>query len=340
MRLVTFEYQQGSPRAGVVLDNEMVMDLGIAYSAWMRKGPVQFDDTQSLLEGLRGLSSNMLEIIRGGDDMITDCFELARRATDDALSLALRPMAAVRLLAPLPSAPLLLHFENNPEFALALDRHLGGRGEDLPETWDDGPSYYYSNPSFLLGNGDTVAPPHDEDHLDFELELAVVLGENVRDCSLEDAEDAILGYTMVNDWSARSLERNLTSPHFGCAKAKSIGTAVGPALVTKEEFGNPYSRRCRVRVNGEIWGEGNLAALRWSFAEMISYASEGNTLPAGSILCSGALPGCSGLELKRFPRPGDSVDLEIDGLGTMNNRISERPRTFRFKSARSHLESD
>jgi 2-keto-4-pentenoate hydratase/2-oxohepta-3-ene-1,7-dioic acid hydratase in catechol pathway len=231
------------------------------------------------------------------------------------------PAAGARLLAPLRPRTLrdFLAFEGH------LKNVLPRLGRPIPDEWYDTPAYYKGMPDTVIGPGDEIPWPAWTDHLDHELELAAVIGREVRDVAAEDAEACIFGYTIWNDMSARDVQTRELPLGLGPAKAKDWdgSNVLGPCLVTADEL-DASDLAMRVRVNGELWGEDNSAHMHHTFAAMVAYASRSQTLRPGEVLGSGTAAGGSGLELDRRLAPGDEVEMEIEGIGVLRNRIGQK----------------
>jgi 2-keto-4-pentenoate hydratase/2-oxohepta-3-ene-1,7-dioic acid hydratase in catechol pathway len=232
-----------------------------------------------------------------------------------------RPVGAVRLLAPLRPRSLrdFLAFEGH--LRNAYDR----LGRPIPDEWYEVPAYYKGMPDTVIGPEDQVPWPAWTDRLDHELELAAVIGRDARDVAAAEAEACIFGYTIWNDLSARDVQARELPVGMGPGKAKDWDGAnvLGPCIATPDEL-DARDARMRVRVNGELWGEDTSAHMHHTFADMIAYVSRSQTLRAGEVLGSGTAAGGSGLELDRWLAPGDVVELEIDGIGVLRNRIGPK----------------
>jgi 2-keto-4-pentenoate hydratase/2-oxohepta-3-ene-1,7-dioic acid hydratase in catechol pathway len=226
-----------------------------------------------------------------------------------------------RLLAPLRPRSLrdFLAFEGHLKNAY---RNLG---RDIPPEWYEVPAYYKGMPETVIGPGDEVPWPSYSDQLDHELELAAVIGVTCRDVSREDAPGVVFGYTIWNDYSARDVQRREGAVGMGPGKAKDWdgSNVLGPCIVTPDEF-DANDARMRVRVNGEVWGEDTSAHMHHTFADMIAYASMDLTLRPGEVIGSGTAAGGSGLELDRWLQAGDVVELEVEGIGVLSNRIGTK----------------
>ena len=159
--------------------------------------------------------------------------------------------------------------------------------------------------------------------LDYELELACVIGREGRDLGAEEAPAWIAGYTVMNDWSARDIQRSEMAVRLGPAKGKDFATSLGPCLVTPDEL-DPRNLKMIARINGEVWSQGNAGSSHWTFPQMISHVSMDETIYPGDVFGSGTVGGGSGLELDRWLKPGDVVELEIQGIGVLRNRVVRR----------------
>jgi fumarylacetoacetate (FAA) hydrolase len=259
--------------------------------------------------------------------------QLAARATRHPGWVALAtgepvPLDGLELLAPVDPPAAVRDF-------YSFERHVAtarsARGLEMEPTWYHRPVFYFSNPAVLLGPGAAVVPPPRCEQLDFELELAWVVGEDLRDVDVAGAGRAVVGYTVMNDWSARDVQREEMAVGLGPAKGKDFATSLGPVLVTADEF-DPSEGAMRAWVNGWQYSSGDLAELHWSVAEMTALAAEGTLVRAGDVFGSGTCgTGCilelaltHGGETYPWLRAGDVVELEIEGLGRLTSPI--RPR--------------
>jgi 2-keto-4-pentenoate hydratase/2-oxohepta-3-ene-1,7-dioic acid hydratase in catechol pathway len=244
------------------------------------------------------------------------------------------PLSAVRLLPPLeaPSVRDFVAFEEHVEGMAA------GGGGTVPAQWYQAPTFYFTHPYALIGAHDDVPVPPGCQQLDYELEVAVVVGRDGASLSPQQAREHIFGYTVLNDWSARDLQRREMSVHLGPAKGKDFATTLGPWLVTADEL-EPYKDAegflaldLRASVNGKLTGQDLLSNMGWPFEELIAYASRGAQVRAGDVLGSGTcgnggclaeLWGRSGKTEPPPLRPGDVVELAVEGIGTVRNRVVE-----------------
>ncbi|MDW5593089.1 fumarylacetoacetate hydrolase family protein [Conexibacter stalactiti] len=188
----------------------------------------------------------------------------------------------------------------------------------------EAPTFYVANHTSILADGQEMWWPSHTRALDFELELACVLARPIADATPREALEAVGGWMVLNDWTARDVQaddarRNVFGP---VIKAKSFANSLGSDVVTADAVPDWTRMTGRVRVDGEVWCEGATAGPQHGLGEMLAYASAGERLDAGDVISTGTMPGCCGLELERWVRPGQTVQLEIDGIGTLTNRIS------------------
>jgi 2-keto-4-pentenoate hydratase/2-oxohepta-3-ene-1,7-dioic acid hydratase in catechol pathway len=266
----------------------------------------------------------VLDLVRAGGPA-------ALAAGRAALGRPAVPLAAVRLLPPL-EAPTIRDF-------VAFEEHVDGlsSGRIAPE-WYQAPTFYFTSPYALIGAHDDVPVPPGCQLLDYELEVAVVVGKDGASLSPDQAREHVFGYTVFNDWSARDLQRREMNVHLGPAKGKDFATTLGPWLVTADEL-EPYrdddgflALDLRATVNGELTGQDLLSNMGWPFEELIAYASRGAHVRAGDVLGSGTcgnggclaeLWGRGGTTQPPPLRPGDVVELTVEGIGSVRNRVVE-----------------
>ncbi|MGP4006394.1 fumarylacetoacetate hydrolase family protein [Streptomyces sp. 4N124] len=240
----------------------------------------------------------------------------------------------VRLLPPLqpPSVRDFVTFEEHVEgVRRSIDNTAG-----VPDAWYDAPTFYFTNPYAVIGAHDDVPVPPGSSVLDFELEVAAVIGREGRDLTPERARDHIVGYTIFNDWSARDLQSAEIKVGLGPCKGKDTAATLGPYLVTADEL-EPYRDTdgflrlaLTASVNGVVVGKDLLSNMSWTFEEMVAYASRGTYVRPGDVLGSGTCGngGCLaelwGVRGRQDPpplKPGDTVTLTVEGIGTVSNTV-------------------
>jgi len=207
---------------------------------------------------------------------------------------------------------------------MAFERHFsfGYRWRKLPVpgVLYEFPVSYMGSVQGIIGPDDEVPWPHFSRHMDFELELGIVMGRSGRDLRPESAPEYIAGYTILNDFSARDIQLREMAAGLGPSKGKHFASAVGPWIATPDEI-SPTGLRMRARVNGDTWCDTSSSEIMWSVPEIVAWASAGENLVAGTLLGTGTANGGSGVELDRKLVPGDLVELEIEGLGVLRNRL-------------------
>ncbi|HEX8330524.1 MAG TPA: fumarylacetoacetate hydrolase family protein [Hymenobacter sp.] len=266
-------------------------------------------------------------------DMLTFITDYARhRQHIDAHHLlaapATYPLAEVQLLAPLPNPP---SFRDFLTFETHIKNATARAGHPVPPEWYQVPVFYFSNATVMAGPGQPVARPARCERLDYELELAVVIGKEGRDIRPENAHEYILGYTILNDWTARDLQAQEMRVMLGPAKGKDFATSLGPYIATPDElaaYATPDDRhdlRMTATVNGRLLSDGNFRTVHYTFGQMLARASEDVTLYPGDVIGSGTVGwGCLmelGPETHRWLEHGDVVELEITGLGKLTTPI-------------------
>jgi 2-keto-4-pentenoate hydratase/2-oxohepta-3-ene-1,7-dioic acid hydratase in catechol pathway len=186
--------------------------------------------------------------------------------------------------------------------------------------WYRYPPYYKGNPDSIIGPEDPIPYPYYTDKLDLELEIGIIVGRGGRDLSLEQAKDAIAGYTILIDCSAR--DEYLTPVEFlGPCKRKDWATVLGPCMVTADEI-DEGNLDCRITVDGEVWFEGNTSAPRSFLAHhLVAYASDNETLQPGDVLGTGTVSYSCSVDLHKWPRVGQTVRFEVAGIGTLEHKI-------------------
>ena len=343
MKCISFNYIDPYPRAGLLL-GDLVIDLAAA-------APLVFEEIETarwtLLDLLTGVPDGMgldgaAEIAAAVLDQlgVDSLDELAAAQTDGSfvaqgLSGALAiggvemliPLSDVRLLAPLPRPPSLRDF-------YTFERHVAAgnalRGRPIPPVWYHQPVFYFSNHAAIYGHDADVPFPRTE-ALDYELEIACVIGRAGRDIAEEDADAYIAGYLIMNDWSARDLQREEMSVGLGPAKGKDFATSLGPALVTADELeafqlaDGRYDLTMTARVNGVERSRGNVREMFYTFGQLVAHASRDANLYPGDVLASGTVGSGCLLELTGgdgpWLAPDDEVELEVTGLGVLRNRV-------------------
>lgn len=297
MKLCTFDAGAG-PRTGLVR-NRFLTDLN-------RLDPLVPADMRALLSG----GPETMSRVAGLADACTDRSQLHR-------------VEEVRLLPPVPSPGRYLDFYS---FEGHVKKARARRGLDIVPEWYQHPTYYNGNPYAFVGHDAPVRYPADETERDYEMELAVVIGRPVINLKPEDWRSAIVGFTLLNDCSARSRQMGYAKVGMGPSYGKDFGKALGPWIVTPDECPDPAMLELTARVNGEEWSRGRFGQAHYGWGDMLAFATKDQELRPGDVVGSGTFPDGCGYELGRSLRPGDVVELEMlyegRSLGLLRNGVA------------------
>jgi fumarylacetoacetate (FAA) hydrolase len=343
MKLVTYRTDpQGHLRGGILVgpDAATVLDLARAF-AWFEHVQGRPCDTAHVVDrygaGILGFVQHAAEARRTADAIVAEHGAGKLPASFEGAPLTL-PLASVVLAAPIPRPPSM---RDGYAFRQHVETARRNRGLDMIPEFDQFPVFYFTNHQAVIGPGPLRVMPLHLQKLDFELEAAIVVGKEARNLTAANADEAIFGMTIMNDFSARVLQMEEMKLSLGPAKGKDFATGLGPWLVTMDELaprtkktpnGNVFDLAMRARVNGKQVSEGNVAQMNWTFAQILERASYGVTLHPGDVIGSGTVgTGCF-LELNgskithdQWLQPGDVMELDIDALGTLRNVVELDP---------------
>jgi 2-keto-4-pentenoate hydratase/2-oxohepta-3-ene-1,7-dioic acid hydratase in catechol pathway len=326
MRLVTFE-QSGHQKLGGLLDDSRILDLDAAQRRLKGASDPAFFSMQTLIEGGPAAWDRARALLKAAPEE-----DVVKRSS-------------VRLRAPLPR-PVRLRdcslFLEHMEKALKLAGERAVAAAPDPETaerernnpryvmqpiFKERVIYYNADAGSVSGPDDDIVWPRESKWIDYELEWACVVGKTARDVKPEDARSHIFGYTVFNDWSARDVQMAVMAANLGPGEGKDFegGYGLGPCIATPDEFADPYKLTMTAKINGEEWSRGSTGTMHHSFEDAIVQFSRGKLVRAGEVIGSGTvLSGC-GFELARQLKPGDVVELQVEGMGTLRNRVLAAP---------------
>ena len=280
--------------------------------------------------------SSMQHFIEAGEPALVSAYAVLES------SPATIPSDQVGWVAPLPLPAQIRdclgfeeHLKNSFESAIKLsamaaddpmkaEQALRASGRfAVPDVWYQQPLYYKANRFSVAQSGKDIVWPAYSEVMDFELELACIIGKKGKDIEKGNAEDHIIGYTIYNDLSARDAQMLESPGMLGPAKSKDFDDSIilGPVIVTKDELDDPYNLRMQARVNGETWCDNNSNTIHWTFSDMIAHISKSETLHPGEVIGSGTVGLGCGLEHLRFLNDGDTVELEIEKIGVISNKV-------------------
>ena len=310
MKLVTF-LQAEAEKIGAVMADGRILDFAAADFR---------------------LAVDMLTFIRRQDELLP----VAQSLEAEPPAAALIEAGSVRLLAPIPRP---VSMRDGYAFRQHVATARRNRGLEMVPEFDLFPVTYFTNHLAVIGPGGVLVQDHHLARLDFELEVAIVTGRPLRNATLEEADAAIFGYLVMNDWSARMLQMEEMKLSLGPCKGKDFATSLGPWLVTKDELdleaspeGEVLHAAMTCQVNGQLLSKGNADSMNWTFAQILQRTSYGIQMQPGEVIGSGTVgTGCL-LELNGskvtddlWLKAGDEVVMEIEGLGRLVNTVVHAP---------------
>ena len=306
MRWCSFTRASDGPaRLGHVEDRDgvrWVLDVGV----WARSRSAE-------------APADLVDLVDATPSMQDRVADLVRSVSDDGPGWVRGD--EVRFLAPLRAPNSLRDFL---AFRDHVERGAARRGSPVPPAWERIPVFYKGNRRSIIGPGDVAPWPSYTDKLDYECEVAAVVGRQGRDIPTQDAGPFVFGYTIMNDWSARDVQKDEMACWLGPAKAKDFATTLGPWLVTPDEWSPEDEHAMTVTVDGEVWSSGRTTGRRWTFAEMLAWTSRDEDLWPTDVLGSGTFGGGCGLDLDRWLAEGATVTLAVEGLGELTNVVGHK----------------
>ena len=290
--------------------------------------------------------ADMLSFLRGGAKAREKAQEVLEHVLSQKPPDTVVALDEVTLLAPVPRPESIRDCLSFEQHIINIIREIGlkkiarldvwiektfGRKRTIAyrinKAFYERPIYYKSNRFSVVGtDADVRIPPYTQ-QFDYELEWGIFIGKQGIDIPKERAREYIGGYTIFNDFSARDIQMKEQRGRLGPTKGKDFDTsnAIGPYLATPDEISDPYSLTMTARVNGEEWSRGTSADMYWTFEEIIAYVSQSETLYPGEFIgsgtCSGAQGRGCGLEMGKFLKAGDVVELEVESIGVLRNRV-------------------
>jgi 2-keto-4-pentenoate hydratase/2-oxohepta-3-ene-1,7-dioic acid hydratase in catechol pathway len=305
MKYITFQKPSGSCVSGWIHEDQFAIDMNEASGGILPSNLLKFINNVESYQGLVDKLSTVLP----------EC--------------GAYPIQEVVLKTPLKRPTSVRDFY---AFLAHVKTARGRRGLEVVPEWFEIPVFYFSNHLAIKGPDEGIQRPPGCEWLDYELEIACIIGKEGMNIKAADADQYIFGYCIMNDWSARDLQAKEMKVGLGPAKGKDFATSLGPYIVTKDEL-ESYQEDDRLnlkmlaKVNGKILSEGNFKDTYYSFGQMIERASSGVTLYPGDVIGSGTVgTGCLlelGQDVHRWLQSGDLVELEITGLGSLKNKITD-----------------
>jgi 2-keto-4-pentenoate hydratase/2-oxohepta-3-ene-1,7-dioic acid hydratase in catechol pathway len=293
-------------------DQERVIDLATAeYHRLLATGATT-DAARRLATAL--YPSSMRDALAAGPTFLAAAQRTVASLTDHEQGVL--PIQSVSWLAPL-DPPLMRD-------CLAFEQHLRNSFlkilPEIPRQYYEMPLYYKGNPLTLVGHNETIPWPSYTRLMDYELELGFVIGRTGKDLKPEQVSSYLLGVTILNDFSARDIQMEEMQGLLGPAKGKDFATALGPWITTVDEV-DVHNLTMVARVNGEEWSRGSSSTIMWQVDEIIAYISKDEGVQVGELIGSGTVGFGCGLEHGKLLKPGDVVELEIEGIGVLRNKV-------------------
>ncbi len=308
-------------------EQQRVIDLATAERLRLERQGATHEAALRLATAL--FPSSMAAAISLGDVFLV----AARQAIETAPEEAVMHFGDLQFLSAL-DPPLLRDFT-------AFEQHVQNmsarQGQPVFKEFYQAPPYFKINPLAVIGHEQEVPWPNYTDHMDYELELGFVIGKSGRNLRPQEALSHLFGVTILNDFSARDVQGPEMSSGFGPSKGKDFATAIGPWITTLDEVDLTHLEMV-ARVNGEEWSRGSSATMTWKVEELIAYASKGETIWPGELLGSGTVGTGSGAEHGKKFQPGDVIELEVQGIGVLRNRIGQpEPRGWEPEPRKSSI---
>jgi 2-keto-4-pentenoate hydratase/2-oxohepta-3-ene-1,7-dioic acid hydratase in catechol pathway len=306
VKLVTYETAKTAPRVGALTDDGRgVVDLGGAFGSMQ----ALIDAGEHGLELARDLV-RLEPVVKREDVRLLSPIPEPRQLRD-AMSFEGHYRQGIRGMATLRAGRVL----GSVAVALGAAR--------IPRVWYEQPTYYKCNRFSVVGDGADVLWPRGARLMDYEAEVAVVIGRTGKDIPRERALSYVFGYTLFNDMTARDLQEREMRGSLGPAKGKDFdtGNVLGPCIVTADELTDPYALTLEARVNGELWGAGTTRDMHHRWEDLIAYISRSETLHAGEVIGSGTVANGCGLEIGRFLPEGALIEISAEGIGALRNRL-------------------
>ena len=332
MKLVTFGVPTpiGQIRRIGAIHQDQIIDLNMGYARYLAD---KYGNSVAYELASAMLPPDMIAFLRRGEegkdraDLTIDYaakYQVKGSLAGPRGEKIVYGMGEVKLKAPVPRPNSLRDY-------LSFEGHSSFSGKrQLDKGWYEIPVCYKGNSDTVIGHDEIIPWPAFTDLLDYELEYGIYIAREGKNIPRKRAEEYIAGYTIFNDISARDIQlKEMAAGGLGPAKGKDTCSVMGPCLVTQDEV-NPKNLRMTARVNGEVWSDNNTGTAYWTWPQIIEFASMEETLHPGDFLGSGTVERGCGMELDRWIKPGDVVELEVEGIGILRNCVGEKPPKHMF----------
>lgn len=333
MKICQFTYSNSfikNQRLGIITPEDQLIDANLCFQLeYQREGFANFQDRAdhrlpvSLYELLK-LNDKPLEVLEEAYGLFLFFQKVGINELTDGtpISFNLNQEQNIVFKKPLDRISVYRDFYAHEKH---VKKGFEKRNEPVPDAWYEMPVYYKGATEGFIGPDEEILWPSYSDKLDYELELAAVVGKDGKNISPDNALDHIFGYTILNDISARDIQKKEMSVRLGPSKGKDFCSVIGPVIVTADEFeGKEPSLTMTAKINGKEWSRGKSDDSHFTWAEMITHASNEEFLLAGDLLGSGTVGTGCGLELDKWIQPGDTIELTVDRIGTLKNIVGNK----------------
>ena len=316
------------PRLGILDEktNEIIdpnFAIAIEYERMGYPNPFERADHHlpPSLSTLLNLVNNPMERLTEGLGMDEFLSILGVSSSHSGLKYRFK-LEEIKLFCPIENIPVYRDFFVHEKH---VKKGFEKRGESVPQEWYEMPVYYKGNPSSFIGPNEEIIWPIYTDKLDYELELAAVIGKPGKNIHRSQALSHIFGLTILNDISARDIQKKEMKVRLGPSKGKDFCGVLGPYIVTMDEFnGVEPNLLMQAFVNGQKWSEGQSGDGHYSFSQMIEFASQDELIQAGDLIGSGTVATGCGLELDKWIKSGDEIELKIEKIGSLKNIVGAK----------------
>ncbi|MBC7426991.1 MAG: fumarylacetoacetate hydrolase family protein [Bacteriovorax sp.] len=331
MKIVTYLHRHPlgtEKRLGILIDNKTILDPNLAYACNFERenrfNPRERANTHcpSSLNQLLRLRENPLEILHEAFGLMLFFEKCGTTEMKDGTKFLIDLSKNVSLTTPIDKIETYRDF-------FAHEKHVATgfkkRNEPIPPAWFELPVYYKGATAGFIGNGEEILWPSYTDQLDYELELGMVIGLDGYNIKEKDALKHIFGFTILNDVSARDIQRKEMTVRLGPAKAKDFCSVIGPVIVTVDELGSSEPNLLMTaKINGKEWSRGQSGDSHFTWAQMLEHASRDEWILAGDFFGSGTVGTGCGLELDQWIKSGDVIELEIEKIGKLINKVGNK----------------
>ncbi len=333
MKICNYSYSSpflNQRRIGIITKDNVLIDPSLCFQLeYQREGFANFEERAEYrcptsLSRLLKTSEKPLDTLNEGYALFLFFQKVGINQLADGtpISFNLKSEKNIRFHAPLDKISTYRDFYAHEKH---VKKGFEKRKEPVPPAWYEIPAYYKGATEGFIGPEEEVLWPSYTNILDYELEMAIIIGKDGKNIKEGDALDHIFGYTILNDISARDIQKKEMSIRLGPAKGKDFCSVIGPFIITADEFeGKEPNLKMQARINGELWSEGMSGDSHYTWAQMVAHASSEEFVVAGDLMGSGTVGTGCGLEIDKWIQPEDTIELEIENIGILRNKIGKK----------------